>query len=939
MQGFFNMKVTQLCLFALGLSACLAMTSPYVYAEKNWLDTPVTAQHAHVSLPVASLYTDKCEYGSLPGMMGVLDSHCVIQDGDVSFGYNVLGQTVAKKRYDTKYFPLVSTDKYVRLSGNGAALGYRMTDDNKIVLSVYRDISRRLSFAGGQYVFSTQTPVFRTAPQDPWAIASSLSGDGRYITLMAVNPMDAAHTYVSKMSTATGLVTSVGTVSVSELVRNGAPVISISDDGRYMAVVTNAIENGRVQPYHTVKIWDTDRCGVTELGWCDSRTVSTGVSEDKLPKIGTPISLSFSEGSDQLVVGSVSDGQELFRTVYSIDELFGTSSVDYMALGDSYTSGEGAGIGGYLPGTDEVGSKLLGKPRERCHLSRLSYPLLLADNTLGGRDKTISVACSGAEISKDYIGKNALYMGQGSRLADIPVLVRANLKQNALDISHIPGRNKQVEFVKRYQPRVVTVMGGGNDVGFSGVLQECATPGTCASARSEKRHSQAFKIQNQYGAFVSLYREIHKASPSTKIYAVGYPQFVSNKPDPCAVDQGLNFEERTFIRKGVSYLNEVIRAAAETVGVGYLDIEDSLEGRNLCSYGKIPANGSVNGIRLWLPWWGVDLNGVKESLSSFVDPASYHPNAGGHAQIQRYITAQLGDRSLLDVNYCGYSGAALCPARAAVDKVPLPAYFDLGYSSAIRSQSSEVLASQNVQKGTGETIHVRIDGVGEGRATIRMASSPITLGTVEVGSDGIIDQEYTIPAQAEAGYHTLYVDMQSPAGETITLYETFLVLGATGDIDENGVPDQEQTCPFVTPGSRDEFGRPLDEYCLAASNLSDSTDQDIPAESVPPAFRERADSVPYTSAISALPSLSPVALALGMKQMPDLPAATQEATGSDMLKSNNGLKPRASSKYPGVDGSGTLRAGHYLIYILGSVVLCTVLIAVGIFYAKKQKTN
>ena len=935
------MKVTQLCLFALGLSACLAMTSPYVYAEKNWLDTPVTAQHAQVSLPVASLYTDNCEYGSLPGAMGMLDSYCVIQDGDVSFGYNVLGQTVAKKRYDTKYFPLVSTDKYIRLSGNGMALGYRMTDDSKIVLSVYRDISRRLSFAGGQYVFSTQNPVFRTAPQDPWAIASSLSGDGRYITLMAVNPMDTEHTYVSKMSTATGHAMSVGTISVSELVRSGAPVISISDDGRYMAVVTNAIEDGRVQPYHTVKIWDTDRCGVTELGWCDSRTVSTGVSEDKLPKIGTPISLSFSEGSDQLVVGSVSDGQELFRTVYSIDELFGTSSVDYMALGDSYTSGEGAGIGGYLPGTDEVGSKLLGKPRERCHLSRLSYPLLLADNTLGGRDKTISVACSGAEISKDYIGKNALYMGQGSRLADIPVLVRANLKQNALDISHIPGRNKQVEFVKRYQPRVVTVMGGGNDVGFADVIRSCALPGTCEIvSKSDQKLRYAARVQSQHKAYIALYTALHKASPNTKIYAIGYPQFVSNKPDPCAIDQGLNFEERMFIRHGVSYLNEVIRTAAETVGVAYLDIEDSLEGRNLCSYGRVPLLGSVHGITPLIPWWGIDTNGWKEALMSSVDPGSYHPNTGGHAQIQRYITAQLSERSLIDVNYCRYAGEVLCPTRRPIDKVPFPAYFDLGYSSSVQSQSAKVLASQNVQKGIGDTLRVQVDGAAPGTtATIRMASTPITLGTVEVGEDGVIDRTYAIPAQAEAGYHTLYVDMQTPAGEATTLYETFLVLGATGDIDENGVADEGQACPFVAPGSRDEFGRSLDEYCLAASNLPEFVDDSVSSEPVPPAFPEHRSSISYssTSSTSVLPALSPVALALGMKEMPGLPTATPESTISTAQHASHDQRTLDRGAHE-LHQDYPLRWGS-IAYVIAGVVLCTLLTAVGIFYVKNKKTD
>src|SRR6185437_3010028 len=65
-----------------------------------------------------------------------------------------------------------------------------------------------------------------------------------------------------------------------------------------------------------------------------------------------------------------------------------TSLTDYIGLGDSYTSGEGAFD--YLEGTDTAD--------DMCHLSARSYPLLLTHDLFsaaGGH----SVACSGAVIS------------------------------------------------------------------------------------------------------------------------------------------------------------------------------------------------------------------------------------------------------------------------------------------------------------------------------------------------------------------------------------------------------------------------------------------------------------------------------------------------------------------------------------------------------------
>src|SRR3954466_10700827 len=98
-----------------------------------------------------------------------------------------------------------------------------------------------------------------------------------------------------------------------------------------------------------------------------------------------------------------------------------------LALGDSFSSGQGAGS--YDRGTTALGNK--------CYRSRLAWPQLLATRLTLAPQR--SLACNGATT------------------ADV-------LRQ----IKHISG-----------DPKVITVTVGGNDVGFGTVLRQCLTEHDC----------------------------------------------------------------------------------------------------------------------------------------------------------------------------------------------------------------------------------------------------------------------------------------------------------------------------------------------------------------------------------------------------------------------------------------------------------------------------
>ena len=291
------------------------------------------------------------------------------------------------------------------------------------------------------------------------------------------------------------------------------------------------------------------------------------------------------------------------------------SANKYMALGDSYASGEGDidqfGVPHYLDGTNVWGDYKVGIPRENCHVSDHSYPFLLGAHAgLQQHFGMETVACSGAvqlNIAKrlddfrphaEYIA--GVYMGQFTqrdgqdrpRLEGIPNATQ--LQQEALD-KLLPGRVQQVEQLKRLQPYVATVQISGNDLNFAPIIQSCALnwPGThkeqtaspvpedCDWSRSEFRSKVAAAILSNRADLVKLYGELKQASPNTQFYAVGYPLFVKQAMF-CLNIPSFSPAEVEFITESIKFTNATIRSAASEAGFRYLNIEDALGDQVIC---------------------------------------------------------------------------------------------------------------------------------------------------------------------------------------------------------------------------------------------------------------------------------------------------------------------------------------------------------------------
>lgn len=472
------------------------------------------------------------------------------------------------------------------------------------------------------------------------------------------------------------------------------------------------------------------------------------------------------------------------------------TKLDYLALGDSYSSGEGdteknnaTGQKYYRQLTDVNEDKKQGIPGEKCHISTRSYPYKLAqymELKQTGTRQWDTVACGGATIY-DLNGSNSGgYDGQNDRLRDYAD--KNTLQKMALN-EMIPGRVKQIEFVKKYQPKVITLTAGGNDVGFGKKIQSCIDPRvsilTCDWAKNEM-DTLGSQIKGQFDRLVGLYKELKAASPKSKIYAIGYPQFITDtEPAACGLNAGaIDLDERRMIVRATQYMNEVIEAAARKAGVKYVDISQALNGGKMCEKHQIYMTGIV---------------GLGEQ-------ESYHPNKFGHTMIFVEIAKQLNHESLL--TYSKYPSAGDESVNA-----PSSIYFDKGAPSSV---NTTMLANSKPSKGSKQKVALAKNSLQPGSsARVEIRSKPVDLGSYTVLNDGSMKETITIPDNIPTGYHTLFIYGKSASGEDIKITQTLLVTGKDKeDLDDDGVKDTNQPCgAFLKTSGKDEDLDGIDDAC------------------------------------------------------------------------------------------------------------------------------
>jgi len=211
------------------------------------------------------------------------------------------------------------------------------------------------------------------------------------------------------------------------------------------------------------------------------------------------------------------------------------SVVNYVALGDSYSSGLGAGS--YISSSGS------------CDRSNNAYPEQWADAHAPA--SFVSVACSGASTS-DVISSQVSALSASTTLVSLTI--------------------------------------GGNDAGFASTMETCVllSTSTCVNAVAA---DEAFISAQLPGRLTSTLQAIRAHAPNAKIVLLGYPDLYDLSRSGLCI--GLSTADRTALNGGADALDSALQAAANANGATFADVRPRFSGHEICDGGSSWLN-SVN---------------------------------------------------------------------------------------------------------------------------------------------------------------------------------------------------------------------------------------------------------------------------------------------------------------------------------------------------------
>jgi lysophospholipase L1-like esterase len=201
------------------------------------------------------------------------------------------------------------------------------------------------------------------------------------------------------------------------------------------------------------------------------------------------------------------------------------TTVNYVALGDSYSAGLGADSYDSASGN--------------CHRSSASYSALWA--AAHAPTSYTFVACAGATTA-DVASSQLPALSPATTLVSLSV--------------------------------------GGNDMGFGTIMSSCVLGSTtdCVNTVAQAEVEAQTVLP---GLLDTLYGRIRAAAPQARVVVLGYPVFYQLGTF-CV---GLSGDARAKLDEGINVLDTVIGAAAGRAGFRFGDVRSAFVGNQLCGYG------------------------------------------------------------------------------------------------------------------------------------------------------------------------------------------------------------------------------------------------------------------------------------------------------------------------------------------------------------------
>jgi len=224
------------------------------------------------------------------------------------------------------------------------------------------------------------------------------------------------------------------------------------------------------------------------------------------------------------------------------------TTVNYVALGDSYSSGLGAG--------DYISSS------GSCDRSTNAYPEQWA--AANSPASFNSVACAGATTT-DVINSQVSALSSSTSLVSITI--------------------------------------GGNDAGFSSVMETCVLSST-SSCLNAVAKAEAFVAGQLPALLDKTLTTIRADAPTATVVVLGYPELYDLSRSSTCI--GLSTRDRTALNQGADALDNALQAAASANHDTFADVRGQFSGHEICDSGS------------WL-----------HSVDIFAISSSYHPTAAG----------------------------------------------------------------------------------------------------------------------------------------------------------------------------------------------------------------------------------------------------------------------------------------------------------------------
>ena len=240
--------------------------------------------------------------------------------------------------------------------------------------------------------------------------------------------------------------------------------------------------------------------------------------------IGAAIAAALTAATATATAVTATTGAAPARTVPAVALLAAAAPVRYVALGDSYSSGTAAG---------DYGSTAAG-----CERSANAYPEQWADHHAPA--SFVSAACSGATTA-DVLSGQLMALNAGTTLVSITI--------------------------------------GGNDAGFSDVMETCVLKwdSACLDAVSS---AEAFVAGTLPGRLDATLRAVRARAPSARVLVAGYPDLYDLSQSASCI--GLSTTKRTALDQGADDLDQALSAAAARNGDIFVDVRGQFSGHEIC---------------------------------------------------------------------------------------------------------------------------------------------------------------------------------------------------------------------------------------------------------------------------------------------------------------------------------------------------------------------